>query len=460
MTYVVDVVVLTRDPSPVRAQVMDALRNQQEVKVIFHQVVGDRRPGDVSRLDAIVRARNVGKKRGDSPFLMFVDDDVVLNNDCIRTLIEGLVVRPSFAGLGADYSLQQRGLRIAQHVTMGATLFRRAAIEEIDFRWEEGRCECLCCCLDLRDRHWGIDYLPQAKAIHMDINRPCDEVQYPTNCAAHEHDKTDEGVVLACFNQKHCELFVHQFLTSLRRSGNHERVFVVAIGVNAEQRELLESLGPKVRCMFASPSEVSPARLRLRYFPQMLGNLPSHTPAAYWDAGDVVFQGRLHSLWQRVRRNREKIAAAVEPIGYPENVAVGTWMRSVEHRYFRRTVINQVKAIGMINSGFVAGQAGALIRYFETVKDWYDQPVLRGSTDWGDQVALNLYFALHPQHCEVISDAWNYCLFGRDNVGWTRGQRLISGAGDNIVVVHGNAKTLHTPPVKPMTRQFGLRAAV
>src|SRR5262249_11374533 len=53
-----------------------------------------------------------------------------------------------------------------RHVTMGATLFRRSALNLIRFRWEPGRCECQCCCDDLRRHALGIKYAQGVRARH------------------------------------------------------------------------------------------------------------------------------------------------------------------------------------------------------------------------------------------------------------------------------------------------------
>jgi hypothetical protein len=98
---------------------------------------------------------------------MFVDDDVALGPRCIARLVAGLRRRPLFAALAADYLGEHRRGEVAPHVAMGATLFRREALQSIEFRWEARRCECQCCCDDLRRLHWGIGYTAAVKARHL-----------------------------------------------------------------------------------------------------------------------------------------------------------------------------------------------------------------------------------------------------------------------------------------------------
>jgi hypothetical protein len=163
----VDMVVLSRHAGRLCPEVEQGLHNQRGVQIAVHRVVGTPRPSDKSRCETIARARNEGKLCGSAPWLMFVDDDVVLEPACVRTLVNELRRRPVFAALAADYSREQRPGEIAPHVTMGATLFRREALAQIRFTWRGKQCECQSCCDDLRRMFWGIDYSPTAKARHL-----------------------------------------------------------------------------------------------------------------------------------------------------------------------------------------------------------------------------------------------------------------------------------------------------
>jgi hypothetical protein len=68
-------------------------------------------------------------------------------------------------------------------------------------------------------------------------------------------------------------------------------------------------------------------------------------------------------------------------------------------------------------------------------------PELAGSTDWGDQMALNLYCHLNPENWLEIPTGWNYCAHNRP-----RGEvivrpsgRIRTRSGTPIHVLHGNA---------------------
>ncbi len=163
----IDIVVLSREARPLRRPVAEALHRQRSVELIVHRVVGGPRASDSCRWETIARARNEGKTKGRSPWLMFLDDDVVLHYRCVRTLLRSLCARPAYGGTAADYLAQSTGPHIAPHVAMGATLFRREVVQQVRFRWQPGRCECQCCCDDLRRMHWGIDYCPEAVAEHL-----------------------------------------------------------------------------------------------------------------------------------------------------------------------------------------------------------------------------------------------------------------------------------------------------
>ena len=177
MTPKVDVIVLTRHAGPLRPEVEAGLRAQEGVQLIVHRVIGTGAPEDRCRWEAIARARNAGKMRGNARWLMFLDDDVVLEPHCVATLVGELIRRTLYGALAADYLAERCEGQIARHVAMGATLFRREALEQIRFTWRARKCECQCCCDDLRLRHWGIDYCPTARAHHL----PKDGIRGHTN---------------------------------------------------------------------------------------------------------------------------------------------------------------------------------------------------------------------------------------------------------------------------------------
>lgn len=161
---VVDLIFLSRDLSPPRADVGRGIDIQDGVSIRMHRVVGVPRPGDPNRWETIARARNDGKRLGSSPWVMYLDDDVVLGPGCVARLVEGLAARPGFAAMGADCAGEMNGglwnWDYPPHVGMASTLFRRERLATLNFRWEPGKCECRCCCDDLRESGFGIGYLP------------------------------------------------------------------------------------------------------------------------------------------------------------------------------------------------------------------------------------------------------------------------------------------------------------
>jgi Glycosyl transferase family 2 len=167
VTTIVDLVILSRDAGPLHPEVERGIRLQHAVQMVVHREVGLALPGDRSRCDAIARARNQGRTRGTAEWLMFLDDDVVLDANCVSTLVGELRCRPVYAALAADYLGERVVGRASRHVAMGATLFRRAALRQVRFAARGNRCECQCCCDDLRSRRWGIDYCETAAARHL-----------------------------------------------------------------------------------------------------------------------------------------------------------------------------------------------------------------------------------------------------------------------------------------------------
>jgi hypothetical protein len=168
----IDLAVLTRDDSPLVATVSEAIRRVCGVNLLVHRIIGSPQPDDPHRVATIARARNAAVQQARTPWLMFLDDDVVLAPDCVARLHHALVARPEYAGFGADYLGETSSRHTAQHVTMGATLFRTSALKRHPFRWETNKCECLCCCEDLRRTGSRVEYLSGARAWHLKKRQP------------------------------------------------------------------------------------------------------------------------------------------------------------------------------------------------------------------------------------------------------------------------------------------------
>ncbi len=440
VTPQVDVVVLSRTAGPLPRAVEQGLDCQCDVQIVVHRVVGPPQPTDQCHWQTIARARNEGKRRGAVPWLMFVDDDVVLEPECVATLLDELHRRPLYGAVAADYLGEQRDGQVPRHVAMGATLFQREVLEQIDFRWGERKCECQCCCDDMRQLLWGIGYSTTARAHHLaEENSP----QVHGGGAESLSPAPATGQLLAAFNRRDLLRFHEQFLASLRATGNMEIVIPVAIGLYPGERERLAQV-PGVRPVFHTENGQHVARRRLRDFAEITATLPPATPVAYWDAGDVVFQAPIQPLWEMIRSFPGQLLAAREPMGYPDNITMIEWTETIADPAARRNAEQIVFQHPFLNSGFLAGDAGAMAKYFQTVANWYDTPRLAGSLDWGDQMALNLYCHSNPAAWREIPEGWNYCLWRRDhNMCYRREDgRYVDVRGVPIHVVHGNARTL------------------
>jgi hypothetical protein len=161
----VDVLTVLRPGDAICPPVLEALKNQGGVRLEHYIVEGRRNPGE-GRVTAVARARNHAKTRGTAHYALFLDRDVVLPPLGIEALVYGLIFNPRYAALGINYQAEVRS-SCAVHVAMGATLFIRLILERIQFRAEGRRCECSCCCADIRRMGYGIDYLPGLRAQHL-----------------------------------------------------------------------------------------------------------------------------------------------------------------------------------------------------------------------------------------------------------------------------------------------------
>lgn len=439
----VDVVILTRDSEPLRPEVAGGLARQRGVRLHFHRVIGSRRPQDVNRWQSIVRARNRGAELGNAPLFMFLDDDVVLDPNCILRLVHQLGHQPSFGALASDYLGETSYDCPSRHVAMGATLFRRCALSSIRFRWQRGRCECQCCCDDLRTNGWQIGYCRTAKARHVPtVGTPRShavDLEQPLPSST----PTTSPRILGAFNRAHLALFRRRFLTSLRAAGNHEMVTAVTYGLLGRQRRLL-SRTPHLEVL-GFPSQSNPAIDRLRDFQTVLMKLHADTPVAYWDAGDVWFQASLRPLWDLVRENPQKLLVAREPFSHPENAAVASWTLSIRDVKAAQAAFALLASRPFFNAGFVAGTAATLLRYLRYAHRVRHSRLLRGTKDWGDQLALNLYCHANPTAYHEVDRGWNYCLCGLKSGIAHRGTdgRVTSADGVPVYVIHGNAGTLN-----------------
>ncbi|MFO0899970.1 MAG: glycosyltransferase family 2 protein [Pirellulales bacterium] len=440
MEQLVDVVVLSASEGPLDPRIEQGLFAQSGVRTRLFRVTAAPRPGEPHRWQTIARGRNQGKRLGAAPWLMFLDDDVVLRAGTIAALAQQLERRPIYGALAADYLGEARAGAIAPHVSMGATLFRRAALGAIEFRSTERKCECQCACDDLRARHMAIDYLEGLGAEH--VERRSLEHCAPS-VGQDRGPPPASGIVLAAFDAAHAKLFREQFVASFRAAGNQEQIVAVAYGLRPRQLQAVRSL-PNVQVAPRRLGFLSPARRRLVDFAAIVAGLPSDSPVAYWDAGDVVFQGRLDELWAQVRLYPDRLLAVGEPWRYPGNPAVTDWTLSITDPLAREHAFALISQRPYLNGGFLAGTAGVLLRYFRAAEHLLSTPALLGTSDWGDQTALNLYCHSHPAVWREIDERWNYCLCGRP--GETTRLRddglFVHPQGKPICAVHGNAGTL------------------
>ena len=371
---------------------------------------------------------------------MFLDDDVVLPRDGIAKLLKDLQQHPHTGALAIRYlSKPDKNHRGSDsHVSMGATLFRLSALRSIRFRFDEGKCECQCCCDDLRSLGFTISYHPSLSAKHLGIER-----RGPKPADTLDQNKTQGGVVLAAFDRRDWRKFRDRFVGSLRRSDNQERIIAFAYGLRPSEIRILSVL-PRVEIVSRPNSSVAVPIRRLKDFQSATRDLSPSTPVAYWDSGDVLFQQRLTPLWQLVEQHPHKLLVVCEDYGHPENTAVHEWTHTITDAVARTKAFEIMSQNPFINSGFAAGTAASMLNYLQEGHRLRHSHLLKGTRDWGDQTAMNLYCYLQEGRHRLIDEQWNYCLTGRDKQQYFVSGGTICDRSNSrpIAVVHGNAKRL------------------
>ena len=449
----VDLIFLSRDLAPPRPDVWRGVTAQEGVRLVVHRVVGTPRADDPNRWETIARARNNGKRLGLASYVMMLDDDVVLGPQCVARLVEGLQRRPEFGALGADCAGEmQPGSRDWDspiHVGMASVLFRRSALGAIAFRWERGKCECRCCCDDLRRAGLSIGYDPAADAWHRPTTassapRPSPKAAgcWQTVAGTPRTTPGPPARILTAFDRNHLPHFRRMFLRSLRDSGNSESVTALAYGLTAHERGMLART-PGVEVV-SPPFDGHPAKLRLRDFQAVVERWPENTPVAYWDAGDVLFQDRLGPLWDLARVQPDRLLVTRECFEYHQSPVCTGWVQTIRDPESRQRALELLDGRPILNGGFAAGTAQAFLRYLREAHRYQNNPELLGSSDWGDQTAMNLYCYGHPDAWLEIPRGWNYCLvgLGPEDYRVRSNGRFESLDGVSVHVVHGNGGTL------------------
>ena len=439
MAEFVDVVLLHRPGDVPKREVVDAINSQVGVQVRLHIHVGHPEASDFNRWFTIARARNAMKSYGTSPWVMFVDDDVILDRECIQNLLLQLKRNTHLGVFGADYSNDLSQSNRQGHISLGATLWRRSVVSRLTFRATKQLCECWCAAHDLRHNGVGIAYCTEASAKHLKPTR-----------LNHEATVLKPGRVLAAFDRRDIRRFQHHFLATLRASGNSEQVLAVGYGLYPSEANALSRL-PNVRLeVAANNGQMVPVR-RLHDFARLTAELEADTPVAYWDVADVIFQDSLKPLWQLIASNPGKLLAVAEPKGYPHNAVIPAWSLSIRDRAARAHAFALLKNNPFLNAGFAGGSAAAMHAYFARGAAMLNGPELLGTSDWGDQMALNVYCHSQPDRWVVVAQRWNYCVHDRPmGEVFIDAGRVYSKRHPNLAVIHGNARSL---------RQFGLVVA-
>ena len=139
----------------------------------------------------------------------------------------------------------------------------------------------------------------------------------------------------------------------------------------------------------------------------------------------------------------DQLLTVREDVEFHKNAAANDWVESIHDPDSRHRAFDLFTNRPVLNGGFAAGTARAMLRFLREADRLLHSTALRGSTGV-DQTALNLYCHTNPHRWREISTGWNYCLYGLS----ARHYRVRPGGkierldGAPLHVVHGNAGTL------------------
>ncbi len=248
--------------------------------------------------------------------------------------------------------------------------------------------------------------------------------------------------ILTAFDRNHFLRFRRQFLTTLRASGNREPLTAVTYGLHPGERGILEAAGVEV--VARHENGVSSALRRLHDFQDVVARWPEDTPVAYWDAGDVLFQGRLGPLWDLVRADPGRLLVVREPVGIGESPVIVPWTNHIEDPVVRRRDARPARFAGRSSTRASRPAPCATLMGYLREGDRLLKTDLKGVLHWGDQVAMGHYLHHNPDAWQEIPDGWNYCIIFRKQRTYriAPGGRVESNDGAPVHVVHGNGRTL------------------
>jgi hypothetical protein len=133
-----------------------------------------------------------------------------------------------------------------------------------------------------------------------------------------------------------------------------------------------------------------------------------------------------------------------EPRVVPHNKCLVEWTMSVRDPAARKRAYELLSSRPFLNSGFAAATVSTMLRYLEAAHRIRHSRALRGTTDWGDQTAMNLCCHSMPDRFVAVDERWNYCLGNRNpnEFQCLSNRRFIRAQGGPISVVHGTGGSL------------------
>lgn len=114
-------------------------------------------------------ARTRVKRYGTSPYVLMMDNDIILAKESIKRMVEFLEKNENYAAIAISKHQVPEGpneVTIQPHIDSAPVLWRLEDLQKITFEYRT-QCECMAACEDIRNMGKEIGFLNGIRATHI-----------------------------------------------------------------------------------------------------------------------------------------------------------------------------------------------------------------------------------------------------------------------------------------------------